>query len=424
MDLFQIVAVLITLTAGFSYVNARWLKLPASIGLMLMSLVLSVVLIALSLAGAPLGKYLPGLMEQIDFGVLVLRGMLGFLLFAGALHVKLDDLAENKWQIATFATVGLAISTFVVGTLTYLLLRAAGFDLAYIHCLLFGALISPTDPIAVLAIMRKVGAPRRLETEITGESLFNDGIGVVVFLTLLEVAGGSREFGAADMVHLFAQEAVGGIVLGLALGYAGYRLIKSLDNYRVEALITLALVTGGYALADVLGASGPLAMVVAGLLIGNPGRRLAMSARTREHLDIFWELVDEVLNALLFVLIGLEALVIQHLAGTNLLPWLGAGLAAIPIVLLARLASIGIPRWLLSFRMSFPRGTVRVLTWGGLRGGLCIAMALSLPRNTEAEQSVRNLILTMTYVVVAFSILVQGLTINRLVKKTLPAAGA
>ena len=420
MSLFNVLAILIVLSAGLAYVNHRFLRLPRTIALVLMSLVVSGVLLVLAAVHVPFAEWAEGVVQEIPFEQVLLEGMLGFLLFAGSLHVNLGDLLDSKWSIATFATLGVLGSTFAVGGLVYALSGALGLKLQFIHCLLFGALISPTDPISVLAIMRKVGAPKRLETRIAGESLFNDGIGVVVFLTLAGIAFEGRAVGAGQIVGAFAAEAVGGIALGGVLGYVAYRMLKSVDNYQVEVLVTLALVAGGYALAGAIHTSGPLAMVVAGLLIGNHGRRLAMSLRTREHLDTFWELIDEVLNAVLFVLIGLEVLVLREgFSWRSLL----AGAVAVPLVLLARLASVGIPVAVLQRFRPFGRWAVPILTWGGLRGGISVALALSLPAGTPARKSVRETILTITYVVVVFSILVQGLTIKPLVRRSLRRKG-
>jgi CPA1 family monovalent cation:H+ antiporter len=351
------------------------------------------------------------LLGSIDFDETVLHGMLGFLLFAGALHVDLDDLLRERWVVGLMATVGVLVSTFLVGGLVYFLLGFLGLGLPLIYCLLFGALISPTDPIAVLGIMKSVGAPKSLETKITGESLFNDGVGVVVFLVLLSIATGEHEIRVTQVLEFFLMEAVGGVVLGLVLGGLCYPMLKSVNNYQVEVLLTLALVTGGYALAGALHTSGPIAMVVAGLLIGNYGRRFAMSRQTREHLDTFWELVDEILNAVLFVLIGLEVLLIPRTP-----QYLLAGVLAIPLVLLARFVSVGGTVGLLQLRRSFSAWAVRIMTWGGLRGGISVALALSLPAFPG-----RPVILAMAYAVVVFSILVQGLTIGRVVKRSLSA---
>ena len=409
MGTFEIIAVLITLAALLAYVNHRFLRMPQTIGLMLLSLAMALVLLAIGQIGGGVGRAVEQtattvMREQIDFPAVLLHGMLSLLLFAGALHVRLDDLLASKWSISILATLGVVGSTFVVGGMVYGLSGVMGLGLAPVFCLLFGALISPTDPIAVMAILKKAGAPKTLETKIAGESLFNDGIGVVVFITVLGIATGTHEATVGWVVQLFLAEVLGGIVLGLMLGYLAYRLLKSVDNYQVEILITLALSLGGYALAHAIGTSGPLAMVAAGLLIGNR-EHLAMSARTREHLGTFWELIDEILNAVLFVMIGLEVLVL-----TLNVTYLLAGAVAVPLVLLARLVTVGVPMRLLAIRRRFARRAIPILTWGGLRGGISVALALSLPQGTA-----RDVILTMTYVVVAFSICVQGLTIGKLV---------
>jgi CPA1 family monovalent cation:H+ antiporter len=403
---FHAIAVLITLAAVFAYLNHHFLKMPMTIGLMFMSLVVSLSLIFLDRFGLPVGDQVAKMIGDLDFSHLLLDGMLGLLLFAGALHVNLNDLLDRRLEITVFATIGVIASTVLVGTAVYYLSLALDLGLRYVDSLLFGALISPTDPIAVLGILKKAGASRSLEIKIAGESLFNDGIGVVVFLLLLEIATGDPDATVGHALTLFAKEALGGAAFGLIIGYIAYRLLKSMDEHRVELMITLALVTGGYTLAGVLHISAPIAIVLAGLLIGNQGRRLAMSDTTRENLDTFWELVDAILNAVLFVLIGLEVMVLA-LTGKYIL----AGLIAIPITLLARFISVGLPISLMrGFRTFSPR-SVRVMTWGGLRGGISVALALSL-----CSQCNRELILTMTYVVVVFSVLVQGLTIKRVVQ--------
>jgi CPA1 family monovalent cation:H+ antiporter len=408
MKLFNILAILVTLAAIFSYVNHRYIRLPNTIGLMLISLLVSLGLIALGPLGLGLEEGARQLLENIDFDETLLHGMLSFLLFAGALHVNLGDLAKQKWLIGTLATFGVVGSTFIIGFISWWLLAAMGFELPLIYCLLFGALISPTDPIAVLGILKKAGVPDSLETKITGESLFNDGVAVVVFLVFLEIARGAHEITVLMVAGLFFKEALGGIVYGLTIGAVTYWMLKSVDNYQVEVLITLALVTGGFALADALHISGPIAIVVAGLLIGNHGRLLAMSQRTRTRLDTFWELVDEVLNAVLFVLIGLEILIL-----TFSRMYLMAGLLMIPLVLVARFLSVGFPVIILRLFRSFSPNVIKILTWGGLRGGISVALALSLPPGKN-----RDTILAITYVIVVFSIIVQGLTIGKLVRKS------
>jgi CPA1 family monovalent cation:H+ antiporter len=414
LHLFDFVAVLLVLAAGFSYLNYRVLKLPTTVGLMALTLAASLAAVALGVVFPDAERHAAAFVHQIDFNQAVMHGMLGFLLFAGALHINLSDLAQQKLPVAILATAGVALSTVIVGGLMWGLLTLIGTPMSFGHCLLFGALISPTDPIAVLALLKKIGAPKPLEVTIAGESLFNDGVGVVLFLGLLEGTTGGHGFDAGHLGSLFLREAVGGAVLGLAAGYLAYHMLKTVDNYQVEILLSLALVAGGYALADALHLSGPIAMVVAGLLIGNHGRAFAMSPQTVEHLDLFWELVDEVLNAVLFVLLGLEVLAITFTGG-----YLAAGLLAVPVVLLARLISVGLPVGLLRRRQEVGRYTVRLLTWGGLRGAISVAMALSLPR----EVPERELILVMTYVVVVFSVLVQGLTVGPLARRWLGISG-
>ncbi|MBL7221695.1 MAG: sodium:proton antiporter [Phycisphaerae bacterium] len=407
MDVFETVAILLTLAAVLSYINHRWWKMPPTIALMLGSFVLSLVLVGAGALPLQLGHHIQetarSLVEGMHFGEVMMKGMLGLLLFAGSLHVQLNDLAEHKWQIATYATVGTVASTFLVASLVFGLSGVMSLGIPWIYCLLFGALISPTDPIAVLGIMKRVGASRALETKISGESLFNDGIGVVLFLSVLEIASGHSP-GFTGVVQLFLVEAVGGIAFGLAIGYLAFRVIKSIDNYHVEILVTLALVMGGYALADAIHTSGPLAMVAAGLLIGNTGRRLGMSKITRDHLDLFWELIDQILNAILFVMIGLEVLVLSA-NGLYML----SGLVAVPLVLLSRMLTVG--AGVMAVGTGRPR-TVAIMTWGGLRGGISVALALSIPQSVPC----RELIVTMTYVVVAFAVLVQGMTVGRLIR--------
>jgi CPA1 family monovalent cation:H+ antiporter len=409
MRQFDILAVLLVLAAGLGYVNHRLLKLPPTVGLMAMTLGASLLVVAVGLVFPVVDERAAAFVREIDFNQAVLQGMLGFLLFAGALHIDLDDLARQKTVIAILATVGVVLSTLIVGGLAWCLFAVLGVPIRPEYCLLFGALISPTDPVAVLALLKQVGAPKSLEVTIAGESLFNDGVGVVVFLGLLGIVttGGLR---LEDLAGLFLREAVGGAVFGLVIGIVAYRLLKGVDNYQVEILISLALVAGGYALAHALHLSGPISMVVAGLLIGNHGRSFAMSPTTVEHIDSFWELIDEILNAVLFVLLGLEVLAVtftgRHLA---------AGLLAIPVVQLARLVSVALPVRLLRLRQPADGSTVAVLTWGGLRGAISVALALSLPR----EWAERDLILVVTYVVVVFSILVQGLTIGPLARRWL-----
>lgn len=415
MTTFEMMAALLTLAALLSYFNYKFLKLPTVIGMMALSLVGSMILILVGMFVPSLEAQAKVIVEQIDLKAAFLQGMLGFMLFAGALHIDLSKLKARRWSVATLSTVGVTISTLIVGVLTYVLLLAFGIEARWIYCFLFGALISPTDPIAVMAILRQAGVPDEMEVTIAGESLFNDGVGVVIFLGLLEIATGQAGIDAQHIGILFLREAVGGAVLGFVLGWIVYRMLRSVDNYQVEVLLSIGLAAGGFALATALHVSGPIAMVVAGLLIGNYGRAYAMSSNTVQNVDKIWELIDEVLNAILFVVIGLEVLAL-NLTGNYLV----LGLIAIPLVLLARLIAVAGPITLLNSRWDFPRSTIRVLTWGGLRGGISIALALSIPKLTDAGPIIeRDPILAMTYVVVVFSILVQGLTLGPLAKRWL-----
>jgi CPA1 family monovalent cation:H+ antiporter len=405
MNMFEIFALLLTLSALFSYINKRLLHLPDTIGVMFAALVFSLLIALLGGFGIPLEGLAQSTLQQIDFSRALLHGALSFLLFAGALHVNLDDLLSQKWIISLLATVGVALSTLIVGVLTWWVFGWLGFHISLIYCLLFGALISPTDPVAVLAILKSAHIPKSLEAKIAGESLFNDGIGVVLFLALYRIAVDHDTPSVFGTAELFIREVIGGAALGLLCGGTAYWMLKNIDDYKVEILITIALAAGGYALADAWHLSGPITIVVAGLLIGNKGRVLAMSDTTRERLDQFWELMEDILNAMLFVLIGLETLMLPF-------SWhvVAAGLLAVPIVLSARLVSVAIPVTLMRLRRRFSPNVVKILTWGGLRGGISVALALSLPMGTE-----RQAIVTVTYAIVVFSILVQGLTLRRLI---------
>jgi len=406
MNILNVIAVFVTISALLSYINYRFVKLPSTIGLMMIALAMSLLLIGLSKLGFGIEEQAEQFLSGIDFSEALMQGMLSFLLFAGALKINLEDLAKQKYIVTGLATVGVVASTFMVGSAIYFALMWLDIPLSYIYCLVFGALIAPTDPVAVLAILKSVKVSKSIETKIAGESLFNDGIGVVVFLILVGIATGGEDAGVSSAIMLFVQEALGGVVFGFVIGWLAYQLLKGVDAYSVEVLITLALVSGGYALASAIHTSGPISIVVAGLLIGNHGRMYAMSDVTRHHLDMFWELIDEILNAVLFVWIGLEILVLAF-------SWdyVWAGLVAIPISLLARFVSVSAFVGLLKFRRKFSDNAIRILTWGGLRGGISIAMALSL-----AAGETRDLIVGITYVVVVFSILVQGSTIKRFVK--------
>ena len=410
MDRLQVLGILLTLTAAYCYLNHRWLRLPMTVGVMVIALALSLLLHLLTSFGLRMEE---GVVERwlrrIDFHKAVLHGMLSFLLFAGAFQLDLNELLKRKWGVGILATVGVVLSTFFVGTLSWWGLRWVGIELPYLYCLLFGALISPTDAVAVLGVLKRAQVPKRLEMTITGEALFNDGAGIVAFVVLLGLATGAHEMTPGAIGALFLREAVGGTLFGLAAGYLAHRLLATVDSEEVAVLTTLALVTGGYAMADALEFSGPIAVTVAGLLIGNYRRRTAMSEGTRDSLDIFWEMIDHVLNSVLFALMGLESLLLIFTPQTLL-----AGILAIPLVLLARLLSVAIPGTLLRPWGVLPSDSIRIMTWGGLRGGVSIALALSLPLGRE-----RGVLLAITYVVVVFSILVQGLTLERVVRHTI-----
>ena len=406
MEVLDLAALLLTLAAIFSYINFRFLKLPTTIGIMLIAMLISISLVVLGHCGfESIQNKATVVLEGIDFNKALMHGMLSFLLFSGALHVNLEDLDQHKWIISILATFGVVMSTFIVGSIAWMVFLLIGLKLPFIYCLLFGSLIAPTDPIAVIGILKKAGVPKSLETKITGESLFNDGVAVVVFLVIMGIVTGGHDVTAGHIMLLFVEEAIGGVLFGLAIGWLAYRMLKSVDNYQVEVLLTLALVMGGYAFARVIHVSGPIAMVVAGIFIGNRGRLFAMSENTREHLDSFWELMDEILNAVLFLLIGLEILVLT-IKGNYLI----AGLIMIPVVLLARFISVGVPVTFMRRVRDFSPHAVKIMTWGGLRGGISVALALSLPNGPEREA-----LLTVTYIIVIFSILVQGLTIERFV---------
>lgn len=407
MEPLSLISLIIVLSAILAYINIRFLKLPSTIGVMVLSLFFSLIIL-LAGSATPLAGILKNILVKFDFSDFLLDFMLGFLLFAGALHTDLNRLRKSKGPILTFATVGIIISTFLVGTIVYFLLPFFYQPVPLIYCLLFGALISPTDPIAVLSILKKAGISEVIETKITGESLFNDGVGVVIFLTIFNIANeGLAEVSTIEIGTLLLQEIGGGILLGLVLGYTSFRFIKSIDHYQTEVLITLALVLGGGTIASLFHLSGPLAMVVAGLFIGNKGSREAMSDQTSDYVSKFWEMVDEIMNAILFVLIGLELLIIPFQ-----MAFIYVGVIAIFLVIVVRYISLWLPSTIFHFKYEFPKNTFLIMTWGGLRGGISIALALSL-----SEGMYRNLIVSITYIVVLFSILVQGLTLEKLVKK-------
>lgn len=408
MDYFVIATVLIVLSAAFGYINVKFIKLPDTIGLMVITIFFTFAVFALSYFDDTLLQKEIELITQIDFETVLLDVMLSFLLFAGALHTNFQRLKKQRKPIMIFATLGTLVSTFLAGIFTFYLLKVLNFNVEFIYCLLFGALISPTDPIAVLGIMKKVGAPKNLETKIVGESLFNDGVGVVIFLTIYQIAKGESEISVGNIAELFLVEVVGGIVLGLVIGWLTYRLLKSIDDYDIEVIITLAAVMGGTVIAQQFHLSAPLAMVTAGLIVGTDRvRETSMSEITEQYVDKFWELIDILLNTILFVMIGMEILVLTF-DGQYIL----AGFVIIPVLLIARYISLMLPIKLYAKKLDFVPNTNLIMTWGGLRGGISIALALSL---TQVMQ--RDLFLVITYIVVVFSIIVQGLTVGKLIKK-------
>tara|TARA_R110001592_G_scaffold178248_3_gene418929 strand:- start:6460 stop:7698 length:1239 start_codon:yes stop_codon:yes gene_type:complete len=409
MDAYLIATILIFLSAIFGYINVRFLKLPNTIGLMIITIVFTLGVIGLSYLDPTLLNFEKEMISKLDFRELLLEEMLSFLLFAGALHTNFKQLKIQRWPVLMFSTLGVLTSTFLVGISMYFVLQLFGMQIGFIYCLLFGALISPTDPIAVLGILKKANVPKKLETKIVGESLFNDGVGVVVFLTIFEIASfGVDKIEVLDVFQLFGKEVVGGILLGAILGWITYRLLKSIDDYDIEVIITVAAVMGGTVIAQYLHLSAPLAMVTAGLIVGNDTvRNAAMSETTEHYVDKFWELLDILLNAILFVMIGMEMLVLV-VKGDYII----AGLIAIPLILACRYLSLLIPINFFKKKLDFVPKTNLIMTWGGLRGGISIALALGLTNEMH-----RDLFLVITYIVVIFSIIVQGLTVGKLVKK-------
>jgi len=409
MELYYSLSVLIVLASFFAYLNVRFLKLPSTIGVMVIAMAVSIFLVFFgNVFPHTLGR-ITSLISQFDFTELLMGAMLNFLLFAGAVHINLKDLREQRTPIVVFSTVSVIISTFAVGTLVYFI-PIEGLEIPYIYCLLFGALISPTDPVAVLSILKNANVRKSLETKIAGESLFNDGVAVVVFAVILQLAQGTAEdLTPLNILWLLLKEAGGGFILGVALGVTAARAMRRIDDYKVSVLITLSVVMGGYLIASALHISGPLTMVFAGLIIGNFKKRFAMSPVTKDYLDKFWELNDEILNAILFLFIGFDLLLIKDLNNY----WV-PGIACIFLVLIARFISIWLPTKFIRFREKFSKGTIKILVWGGLRGGVSIALALSIN-----EGPYKSVILAITYFVVVFSIIVQGLSIGKVASKTL-----
>jgi len=409
MDYYSIATILIVISSIFGYINVRFLKLPTTIGLMLITIILTILLLIIGQFNDTLLLQEKEFISSIDFETILLDVMLSFLLFAGALHTNFEQLRVQRAPVLVFATLGTLASTFLVGILIYFLLQILGLNVEFIYCLLFGALISPTDPIAVLGILKKANAPKILETKIVGESLFNDGVGVVVFLTIFSIAASpNSDLGFTHVAKLFAEEVFGGVALGLVLGWITYKMLKSIDDYEVEVIITIATVMGGTMLAQHLHTSAPLAMVTAGLFVGNDRvRESAMSESVETYIDKFWELIDVLLNTILFVLIGMEMLIL-----TLNLNFIVAGLIAVPIVLLCRYLSLWFPIKFFSKKLGFVRNTNLIMTWGGLRGGISIALALSLKPEMH-----RELFLVITYIIVIFSIIGQGLSVESVIKK-------
>ena len=411
----EIPAILLTCVALFGYVNHRYLRLPLTVGLVVMALVsaLSVLAIDNFMPEAGISDKLQGWLKNIDFNKTLMEGMLSFLLFAGALHVNLKDLLEARLHVFTLASAGVLISTLVNGLGFYFLTRLFGIDIDFTICLLFGVIVSPTDPVAVLALLKRIKIPTRMEATIAGESLFNDGVAVVLYSLLVAIAfgatggSGGELTGANAIVGFFAREAFGGALLGLVTGYGAFLLLRQMDDYVVEVITTLALVMGGYSLALYLHVSGPIAMVISGVFIGNTGRQFAMSETTREHVTSFWHMIDEILNAALFVLIGFEVIMLSLEMNFLILSML-----VILVSLLARFGAVGLPMTLLSPIAKKDKGDIVILTWAGLRGGISVALALALPSIAE-----KPLILTATYAVVVFTILIQGLSIEGLIRR-------
>lgn len=406
---FDAAALLIVIAAALGYVNHRWLRLPATVGMTVMGAIASLIVIMVDSAipASNLAEQLSTFLRDIDFHKTLMEGMLSFLLFAGALHVNWSEMRKGRWPILIFSTIGVLLSTLIVGFAFHALSNAMGLGVPLIWCFVFGALISPTDPVAVMAVMKRAAMPETLQATVAGESLFNDGVGVVVFTILLSIALGTEPFTVGGAASDFLREAGGGALLGLIGGWIAFKAMRSIDDYNIEVMISLALVMGGYSLAMALHVSGPVAMAVAGLIVGNAGVAYAMSDTTRDYLLKFWSLADEILNAILFLLIGLEVIAVAA-DGKLVL----AGVITIGIVLAARALSVGIPlvamkRWIDMGPLAFP-----TLVWGGLRGGISVALALSLP-----DSPMRNTILAVTYAVVLFSVIVQGGTIAGLITR-------
>jgi len=413
MELYYTFSVLIVLASFFAYLNVRFLKLPGTIGIMIIAMLVSV---AIRLLG---DQYFPEttkefflLIQEFDFTEILMGAMLNFLLFAGALHINISDLRDHKWPILTYASVSVVLSALIIAGLFYTVAPMLGLEIPFIYCLLFGTLISPTDPIVVLGILKEAKVPKMIETKITGESLFNDGVAVVMFAVVLKMAT-DVDFDASftSVSKLFLLEAGGGVLLGALLGFTASNVMKKIDDYKVSVLITLSIVMGGFLIAKELHFSSPLAMVIAGLIIGNFGKTAAMSETTRDYLSKFWELIDEILNAILFLFIGFELLMLPDLQEQLLL-----GVIAIFICLLARTLAIFIPAQTILRKNTYSKGSLTTMVWGGIRGGVSIALVMSIPNSVG---DIKDVLLEVTYIVVLFSIVVQGLTVGKVAKKVL-----
>jgi CPA1 family monovalent cation:H+ antiporter len=410
MELYYSFSVLIVLASFFAYLNHRYLKLPSTIGIMIIAMISSILLVITGNIFPKTFTHFSTLLQDVDFTEVLMGAMLNFLLFAGAIHINLKDLREQRGPVIIFSTVSVVISTFAVGGMFYYIAPILGLHIPFIYCLLFGSLISPTDPIAVMGVLKEAKVRKSLETKVAGESLLNDGVAVVVFAVILQLTQGTDvDLSFTHISWLLVKEAIGGLALGTLLGLGASNAMRKIDDYKVSVLITLSVVMGGYLIAHSMHISGPLTMVAGGLVIGNYGKRTAMSATTKDYLNKFWELIDDILNAILFLFIGFELLIIP-----NITSYWALGLVSIVIVLFARFISIYIPVLLIPFKNKFGSGTVKILVWGGLRGGVSIALALSMD-----EGAYKPILIAVTYFVVVFSIIVQGLTVGKLASKVL-----
>ncbi len=408
MNTLLLISILVAMCAVFSYINTRYLKLQSSIGLMLISLICSLLIIVAGKISTTFYYEVGTMVRSVDFSQTLLNVMLGFLLFAGALHVNLQELKKQRGAVISFSTLSVALSIFFFGSVMWFVFKIFNYPVDFIYCLLFGALVSPTDPIAVIGILRKSNMPKEIEATINGESLFNDGIGIVFFVTISQVISlGVDTLSAFDILFLFGREVVGGIALGLALGYGTFYFVRKIDHYQTEVLMSLALVMVCGAVAQQLHVSGPLSVIVIGLILGNTVSKTAMSETTRDYHNKFWELIDDFLNAILFVLIGLQMVILPFITNYILI-----GALAIVLLLICRYVSLRIPILFLRDKKLFNSRTALVMTWGGLRGGLSVALILSLP-----DSPYKEIMVSITYIIVIFSIIVQGLTTGKLVKK-------